>query len=160
MPISPLKLDHACWRFYSADIPRDKMNCLVRLGNCFLRVVLMYQPSCLLPCCQDKPRELAKKTVIQPSETVHFVSWYTYDTIDSFNKISSPVAFVSGVEVAAAAAVEVSLKLVPIGRRGGVHPVPVELVDHRGRGHRSSVHHGRTQLERGEDGSKLQQTGR
>ena len=36
------------------------MNCLVRLGNCFLRVALMYQPSCLLPCCQGKPGELAK----------------------------------------------------------------------------------------------------
>ena len=79
-------------------------------------------------------------------------------TIDSFIKFSSPVAFVSGVEVAATAAVEVSLKLVPIGRRGGVYPVPVELVHHRGRGHRSSMHHGRAQLERGEDGSKLQQT--
>ena len=26
------------------------MNCRVRLGNCFLRVALTYQPSCLLPC--------------------------------------------------------------------------------------------------------------
>ena len=76
------------------------------------------------------------------------------------NKFSSPVAFVSGVEVAATAAVEVSLKLVPIGRRGGVYPVPVELIDHRGRRHRSSVHHRRAQLKRGEDGSQLQQTDR
>ena len=58
------------------SLPRAKMNCLVRFGNCFLRVALMYQPSCLLPCCQGKPGELAKKTVIQTSETVHFVSWY------------------------------------------------------------------------------------
>ena len=36
-------------------IPRGRMNCRVRFGNCFLRVALMYQPSCLLPCCQGKP---------------------------------------------------------------------------------------------------------
>ena len=41
-------------------IPRDKINCLVRFGNCFLRVALMYQPSCLLTCCQGKPGKLAK----------------------------------------------------------------------------------------------------
>ena len=42
-------------------IPRDKMNCSGGYANCFVRVTLMYQPSCLLPCCQGKPGELAKK---------------------------------------------------------------------------------------------------
>ena len=44
------------------------MNCLVRFGNCFLRVALMYQPSCLLPCCQGKPGELAKKLLSKPQK--------------------------------------------------------------------------------------------
>ena len=70
LPCSWAATMHAC------KIPRDKMSCLVRFGNCFLRVALMYQPRCLLPCCQGKPGEFAKKTVIQTSETVHFVSWY------------------------------------------------------------------------------------
>ena len=56
-----LKLTNSCDLSYvKYSVPRDKMNCLVRFGNCFLRVALMYQPSCLLPCCQGKPRELAK----------------------------------------------------------------------------------------------------
>ena len=38
-------------------LPRDKINCLVRCT----RVALMYQPSCLLPCCQGKLGELTKK---------------------------------------------------------------------------------------------------
>ena len=44
------------------------MNCLVRLGNCFLRFALMYQPSCLLPCCQGKPGELANKLLSKPQK--------------------------------------------------------------------------------------------
>ena len=42
------------------------MNCLVRFGNCFLRVALMYQPSCLQPCCQGKPGNLQKKLLSKP----------------------------------------------------------------------------------------------
>ena len=34
----------------------------------FLRVALMYQPSCLLPCCQGKQGELAKKQLSKPQK--------------------------------------------------------------------------------------------
>ena len=44
------------------------MNCTVRFENCFLRVALMYQPSSLLPCCQGKPGELAKKLLSKPQK--------------------------------------------------------------------------------------------
>ena len=58
-----------CASKYKCDyVPRDKMNCLVRLGNCFLRVALMYQLSCLLSCCQAKPGELAKKLLSKPQK--------------------------------------------------------------------------------------------
>ena len=67
----------------------------------------------------------------------------------------SPVAFVSGVEVGTAAAVEVALQLVPVGRRGGVLAVLDELVGHSRRGDRPAVRHGRAQLQRSEDGSEL-----
>ena len=46
--------------FEPNQIPRDEMNCLVRFGNCFLRVTLIYQPSCLVPYCQYKLRKLTK----------------------------------------------------------------------------------------------------
>ena len=49
-------------------LPRDKMNCSGGYANCFLRVALMYQPSCLLPCCQGKPGELAKKVLSKPQK--------------------------------------------------------------------------------------------
>ena len=52
---------------------RDKMNCRVRFGICFLRVPLIYQPCCPVPCCQGKLGELAK-TVYKTYCTVHFVS--------------------------------------------------------------------------------------
>merc|ERR1712088_108259 len=35
----------------------------VRFGNCFLRVPLMYQPCCLVPCCQGKLGELANNSL-------------------------------------------------------------------------------------------------
>ena len=35
----------------------------VRFKNCFLRVPLMYQPCCLVPCCQDKLGELTKNSL-------------------------------------------------------------------------------------------------
>ena len=41
-------------------ILRDKKNCTVRFGNCFLRIPLMYHPCCLLLCCQGKLGELTK----------------------------------------------------------------------------------------------------
>ena len=44
------------------------MNCSVRFGNCFLRVALMYQPCCLLPCCQGEAGELAKKLLSKPQK--------------------------------------------------------------------------------------------
>ena len=56
---------------FTGLIPRDKMNCLVRLGNCFLRLALMYQPSCLLPCCQGKTWNLPKKLLSKPQK--HFI---------------------------------------------------------------------------------------
>ena len=52
---------------------RDKMNCAVRFGNCFLRVPLIYQPCCHVPGCQGKPGEPCKKTVFKTYSTVHFV---------------------------------------------------------------------------------------
>ena len=51
-------LDQYC---HCRIIPRDKMNCSGGNANCFLRVALICQPSCLLPYCQGKPGELAKK---------------------------------------------------------------------------------------------------
>ena len=40
------------------------MNCTARSGNCFLRVpLLMYQPCCLVPCCQGKLGELTKNSL-------------------------------------------------------------------------------------------------
>ena len=44
------------------------MNCLGRFGNCFLGVELMYQPSCLLLCCQGKPGELAEELLSKPQK--------------------------------------------------------------------------------------------
>ena len=32
---------------------------VARFGDCFLRVQLMYQPCCLVPCCQSKLGELS-----------------------------------------------------------------------------------------------------
>ena len=49
-----------------------KINCRVGLVNCFFRVPLLYQPCCLLPCCQGKLGELTKKTVYQTYSTVDF----------------------------------------------------------------------------------------
>ena len=46
---------------------RDKMNCGVGLVNCFIRVPLMYQPCCLLPCCQGKLGKLTKKQFTKPT---------------------------------------------------------------------------------------------
>ena len=46
---------------------RPKINCGVGLVNCFFRVSLMYQPCCLLPCCQSKLGELAKKQFTKPT---------------------------------------------------------------------------------------------
>ena len=71
--------------------------------------------------------------------------------------LHSPVAFISGVEIGATAAVEVALQFVPVGRRCGVLSVLDELVGHRRRGDGAAVRHGRPQLERGEDGSELYQ---
>ena len=51
------------------------MSCTVRFGNRFLRVPLMYQPCCLVPCCQGKLGELTK-TVYKTYSTVYFVTWY------------------------------------------------------------------------------------
>ena len=49
-------------------VPRDKMNCWVRFGNCFLRVPLMYQPCCLVPGCQGKLGELRKNQLTKPQK--------------------------------------------------------------------------------------------
>ena len=46
---------------------RPKINCGVGLVNCFFRVSLMYQPCCLLPCCQGKLGELTKKQFTKPT---------------------------------------------------------------------------------------------
>ena len=55
---------------------RDKMNCTVRFGNCFLKIPLMCQPSPALdPCCQGMLGELAKSFHVTYC-TVHFVFWY------------------------------------------------------------------------------------
>ena len=43
-----LKKTFQCRGMMHVAILRDKMNCFVRFGNCFLRVALMHQPSCLL----------------------------------------------------------------------------------------------------------------
>ena len=74
------------------------MNCSGGYANCFLRVALMYQPSCLLPCCQGKPGGTCKKTVIQTSKTVHFVSWYLFfifpsdgSALSRFSKNKTPL---------------------------------------------------------------------
>ena len=48
-------------------ILRPKINCGVGLVNCFFRVPLMYQPCCLLPCCQGKLGELTKKQFTKPT---------------------------------------------------------------------------------------------
>ena len=40
-----------------------------RFGDCFLRVPLMYQPCCLVPCCQGRLGEIAKLT----KSSVHFI---------------------------------------------------------------------------------------
>ena len=39
---------------------RDKMNCTVRFGKCFLRVPLAYWSYCLVPRCHGKIGELIK----------------------------------------------------------------------------------------------------
>ena len=44
----------------SCTVLSDIMNCTARFGNCFLRIVLMYQPPCLVPCCQGKLGKLTK----------------------------------------------------------------------------------------------------
>ena len=46
------------------------MNCTLKFGNCYLRVPLLYQPCCLVPCCQGKLGEFAKKFMIP---TVQFI---------------------------------------------------------------------------------------
>ena len=55
-------------------ILRDKMNCTVKFGNCFLRVALMYQLCCLVARCQGKLRELTK-TFHKTYCIVDFVSY-------------------------------------------------------------------------------------
>ena len=50
------------------------MNCGVGFVSGFLRVPLMYQPCCLVPCCLGKAGELAKKTAYKTHSTVRFVS--------------------------------------------------------------------------------------
>ena len=47
--------------------PEYKMPCTVGFVNSFLRVPLMYQPCCLLPCCQGKVGELPEKKVCPSS---------------------------------------------------------------------------------------------
>ena len=42
-------------------ILRDKMNCTVWFGICFLRVPQMHQPCCLVPLCWGKLEEIKKK---------------------------------------------------------------------------------------------------
>ena len=54
--------------FLKLQVPRHKMNCCVRFGNCFLRVPLMYQPCCLVPGCQGKLGELRKKQLTKPQK--------------------------------------------------------------------------------------------
>ena len=60
-----LELDFINFERYlcSESILRDKMKYTVRFGNCFLRVPLMYQPCCLVPCCQGKLGELTKNSL-------------------------------------------------------------------------------------------------
>ena len=43
------------------------MDCTVRFGNCFLSATLMYQPCCLVPCCQGELGELTKKQFTKPT---------------------------------------------------------------------------------------------
>lgn len=57
----------------SSSLPSDKRKCAVRFGICFLRVPLIYQPCCLVPCGQDKLGKLMKK-VLKAYSTVYFVS--------------------------------------------------------------------------------------
>ena len=53
-----------------------KWNCAARFGICFLRVSLIYQPCCLVPCCQGKLGELKQLP------TVHiFCLWYDFKQI-------------------------------------------------------------------------------
>ena len=54
------------WHFV-IFVLRPKINCGVGLVNCFFRVPLMYQPCCLLPCCQGKLGELTKKQFTKPT---------------------------------------------------------------------------------------------
>ena len=54
-------------------LPGDRMKVTVRLENCFLRVPLMYQICCLVPCCRGKLGELTK-TAYKAYCTVHFAS--------------------------------------------------------------------------------------
>ena len=42
---------------------RDKMNCTVMFGNCVFSVPLIYQPCCLVSCCQSKLRDLTKNSL-------------------------------------------------------------------------------------------------
>ena len=45
------------------NLLHPKINCGVGLVNCFFRVPLMYQPCCLLPCCQGKLGEHTKNSL-------------------------------------------------------------------------------------------------
>ena len=44
---------------------------IVRFGDCFLRVPLMYQPCCLVSCCHGKLGKLVKKTFTK--QTLQFI---------------------------------------------------------------------------------------
>ena len=50
-----------------------KGHCKMKFRDCYIRVLLLYQPCCLVPCSQGKLGELAKK-VYKTYCTLHFVS--------------------------------------------------------------------------------------
>ena len=71
-----LVLDDILWRNLENDFRCDLIGdactgrlsegCTVAVGfvNSFLRVRLMYQPCCLVPCCQGKPGGISKKVYL------------------------------------------------------------------------------------------------
>ena len=57
----------------------DKIPCTIGFIKIFLRSPLVYQPCCLVPCCQGKLGELAPKQLSKP--TVLFI--LTFSTLDT-----------------------------------------------------------------------------
>ena len=69
------------------------MKCTLRFGICFLIVSLMYQPCCLVSCCQDKLGKL-KKTAYKTYCSVHFASKYGIQKLFTImNKLNSWILY-------------------------------------------------------------------